>query len=85
MPLLACPAVLFRENSRSLLDKPAVAPFSSTRHSKFDKALMPLPVDFGTFHTNPKHKRGRDLAPRLRFALSVSLDRERYRTVSNMD
>ena len=39
MPLLACPAVLFRENSRSLLDKPAVAPFSSTRHSKFDKAL----------------------------------------------
>ena len=40
MPLLACPAVLFRENSRSLLDKPAVAPFSSTRHSKFDKALV---------------------------------------------
>ena len=41
MPLLACPAVLFRENSRSLLDKPAVAPFSSTRHSKFDKGLAP--------------------------------------------
>ena len=28
-----------------------------------------------------KRKRGRDLAPRLRFALSVSLDRERYKVV----
>ena len=27
MPLLACPAVFFREKSPALLDKPAVAPF----------------------------------------------------------
>ena len=30
---------------------------------------MPLPADFGTFHTNPKRKRGKDLSPRLRFGL----------------
>ena len=43
---------------------------------------IPLPADFGTFHTNPKRKRGKDLSPRLRFALSVSLDRERYKLVN---
>ena len=47
VPLLACPAVLFRENSPSLLDKPAVAPFSSllaTRQSKFDNALVAVTI-----------------------------------------
>ena len=39
MPLLACPAVSVSSRGKALLDKPAVAPFSSTRHSKFDKAL----------------------------------------------
>ena len=28
-----------------------------------------LPVGFGTFHTNPKRKRGKDLPPRLRFLM----------------
>ena len=31
--------------------------------------VIPLPADFGTFHTNPKRKRGKDLSPRLRFGL----------------
>ena len=39
MPLLACPAVRVSSRGKALLDKPAVAPFRSTRHSKFDKAL----------------------------------------------
>ena len=45
VPLLACPAVLSRESSPSLLDKPAVAPFSSflaTRQSRFDTVLCLL-------------------------------------------
>ena len=42
VPLLACPAVSVSSRGKALLDKPAVAPFSSllaTRQSKFDKAL----------------------------------------------
>ena len=55
-------------------DNPLAIAQSDLRLRRF----IPLPVGFDTFHTNPKRKRGKDLAPRLRFALSVSLDRQRY-------
>ncbi len=44
---------------------------------------IPLPVEFGTFHRNPKRKRGKALRPRSRFGLRVSSDRERYNFVRN--
>ena len=43
VPLLACPAVSVSSRGKALLDKPAVAPFSSlvaTRQSKFNKTLV---------------------------------------------
>jgi hypothetical protein len=41
------------------------------------KLFIPHAVKDGTFHRNPKRKRGNNLVPRLRFGLRVTVNRVR--------
>ncbi len=72
------------QRSRHHLVSGALFTQSNSKSSARFTIAIPLPVEFGTFHRNPKRKRGKTLRPRSRFGLRVSSDRKRYTDATAM-